>query len=305
MNTLIVDIRTPYQLKKVKEIILNNFLKDYPNVIFCVRTDIKNTDSLVLHGRVVLYDFSPAKYFVALKYLFFYITKLRPIVFGGFDLLTALNHGPLYRVFSLFKKGKTILYEDGISTFLKIKKSIFIYNKYKFLYSTNYDFAIMDDSVERLLPDDILSKVVTYPKGIAQIKADFINFFVSSSCVEYGFDSMTDYKRRFSDLIPSLSSNPLYVSFHHNEVRSEEKLSFMRSLIPDIQIVGKDIPLEDMLESCFIGEIAAPYNSVALNILRYFDYTGMHLYNDNGPNMSTRIELFNNISFSSEVKFYV
>ena len=120
MTTLTVDIRTPYQFKKVEQILQNGFLKDYEKVVFVLPYSINKHSFLESYGMVIKYHFNPARYVLFLFYLYFLLTKKAPV--GNCDILTAVNHGPFYKSLTIFSRGKTILYEDGISTFLKLKK---------------------------------------------------------------------------------------------------------------------------------------------------------------------------------------
>lgn len=297
MTTLIIDIRTPYQLLIVKRIIDSGMLDIYKNLFFIAPHKLKMFFSSDILGEKLFYDVSPSKYVLFPTYLKHVIALRKQISSSTIDLLTAVNHGPFFKALRLVQRGKVILFEDGISTYLKLKKRFSLTSKKKFLYSKNYDYAILEKNSQTLVQKQHQDKIKYFDTSKIERPIENVrNYFVSSSSVEYGFESLEKYKKRVEKLGKILDQKKLYISFHHNETHWREKLEIFKIHFKSIEIVDGSIALEVILRESQIGTLVAPYNTTAMNVVKYFGCKRMYLFQDAGPNMAARIKFFENIT---------
>ena len=87
----------------------------------------------------------------------------------------------------------------------------------KFLRAGNFETAYVNKNASFLI-DEKLSKTVKYYQVDSSYsgKKSKINVFVSSSSVEYGLETISNYKDRLRRLKLKLNNYHLLVSFHHN-----------------------------------------------------------------------------------------
>ena len=293
MTTLIIDVRTPYQLLIIKKMIVSDALNAYTDLFFIAPSKLEKNFSSDILGEKLFYDVSPTEYVLFPTYLRHAIALRKQISSRKIDMLTAVNHGPFFLALRLVQRGKIILFEDGISTYLKLKKRFSLTAEKKFLYSKNYDYAILEENSQKFVPKPLQEKVKYFNTlKNEQPAGDKRNYFVSSSSVEYGLETIDDYKQRVGKLGELLCYSHLYISFHHNETRWREKLEIFKTHFKSLKIVEGSIALETVLQEAEIGTLVAPYNTTAMNVVRHFGCERILLFNDAGPNMAARIEFF-------------
>ena len=300
---LLIDIRTPYQNKIVDELISSHVLDDFSDIYYLIPKNIYYKFDETKKAKSFVYNGSPSKYELILYY-FFLALKLRIYLKGTeVKILTALNHGPLFYALTSILGSRILLYEDGISTFLKLRNRMSLRRREKFLRAGNFETAYVNKNASFLI-DEKLSKTVKYYQVDSSYsgKKSKINVFVSSSSVEYGLETISKYKDRLGKLRLELTDHPLLVSFHHNEKRWQEKKDIIFSLFNSINVVDRDTPLESVIRNYKLVHFIAPYNTTALNVIRQYECEKFVFFDDNGPNMLERKKLFLNISSKHKIE---
>lgn len=302
MTTLIIDVRTPYQATIIQRILHSGMIEGYTRLLIVCPGKIASQIDRECISDIISYEFNPAKHAKFLHYFRLALKALKSAGSRDVDLLTAVNHGPFFAAFRGVFAGKVILFEDGISTFLKLPKRFSLFPRYKFLFAENFEFAILDVGSDALLEANILDKVRLLGRTlIEQPIPEVRDYFASSSSVEYGLEPMKEYEARVKRLREMVASRHINISFHHNETLWQEKLAIFEKEFDNVDVIDRNQPLEAALKSTRIGTFIAPYNTSAMNIVRYFDCEKLVLFDDNGPNMQARIELFRRIKIDQPI----
>ena len=300
--SLLIDIRTPYQLSLVNAILSSDILKQHRDIFYVVPDHLYCKLSEQQRKSTFTYRKSPSKYSNIIYYVKMSLKIRKHIDDNEINLLTALNHGPLFLSLQMIMRAKVFLYEDGISTYLKLRHKLSIRKKYKFLLSKNYQAAYLNNNIRSHLNPKLLPRVQFYNHSRSLEKKELkLSVFVSSSSIEYGLDTEEAFRERLQEIRSITGDDQLLVSFHHNEHQWSEKIKYIEELYSQIIIVEHSSSLEDCLQKYDIDYFIAPYNTTALNIFREFDCNKFVLYDDKGPNMRERKKLFKELEIQQEV----
>ena len=290
-DTLIVDIRTPYQIKKFLEI--EDYFKEH-KVILILNHKIKFTKDLE-RFNFLYYKFSESNYMSVLVILRFLFQNFR--YKKQVSLLTACNFGPFFLCLKFFfRLQKCILFEDGLATFCNFSSNFFGLKKKRFLYLQNYDLAFISILKKSFLPKNI-KKIKFYGSRSCSVverqNKDIV--FLSSSAVEYRLQTLTEYQQILHKVSRLHDIDEIYVSFHHNEIQHMLKFEILKQYFPKIKIINKDIPFEEYMSKYQFKNLIAPYNTSALNALAEKSALNIFLYDDGGPYIERRKEFFQSI----------
>ena len=314
---LLIDLRTPFHVREFKRVIDNfNIVNSYHHLIIAP----KNLSLDYLTGKIIRYSEKPTSYLSLIK-LLKVVNKIYEYTYPYKEifLCTSINFGPLHDLLiNKIKITRGYLFEDGISSYLnlnvnnyilkRIMYSIFLFKKvniakYKF-------FAVDLEFYDTIFTDKIVhAEHVAKQKNIFEIKDKILNkgkknnnlktkiFFLSSSSIEYGMQKFSDYDDILNKLSRKIISKDLIVSFHHNEKYISDKIDIIKKYFRIKEILPPSMPIEfKIFNDKYFVELIAPYNSTALSASYQPLLKKLILYNDNGPNIRQRIELFKNIS---------
>ena len=290
-DTLIVDIRTPYQLKKFLEI--EDYFKEQ-KVILILNHKIKFTEDLE-RFNLLYYKFSESNYMSVLLILRFLFQNFR--YKKHVSLLTACNFGPFFLCLKFFfRMQKCILFEDGLATFCNFSSSFIGFKKNRFLYLQNYDLAFISILKKPFLQNS-LKKIKFYNSRSCDLgerqNKDIV--FLSSSAVEYKLQTFTEYEQILYRVSSLNDINEIYVSFHHNEAQHLLKYDIMKKYFPKIKIINREVPFEEYMRKYQFKNMIAPYNTSALNALVEKSAVNIFLYDDGGPYIERRKDFFQSI----------
>jgi len=280
----------------VRKILMSGMLDKYNNMIIVLPRKLENNFSSNSFRKSLFYDVDPTKYNFFFTYFNLAFSLYKQIPTNKTDILTAANHGPFFNAMRVFHRGKVILFEDGISTYLNIKKRLSVWRKEKFLHSKNYDYALLEKNSDVFIPQSCKNKIRYFDTVESQLFFNNKrNYFVSSPSVEYGLETIDSYANRVINLRELLGDESFYISFKHNETCWREKLKIFKSHFDSVKVVKGNVALETIMKEASIGILVASYNTSAMNVVRYFGCDRMILFDDSGPNMSERIDFFKSV----------
>ena len=313
---LLIDLRTPFHVNEFKRLKLNfKFLNSFDHLIIAPNELLIND----IQGKLFRYSVAPSSYASILSLWYFIKTVSRySLSYKSIYLCTAVNFGPLHDLLiNKIKITNGFLFEDGISSYLDMKidnywiKKIF-YTLF-FLKKTNVPkkkfFSIDLPFYNIIFTDKIVhAETISGQKKIyllkplikkitnknSKLKTNI--YFLSSSSLEYGLQKLNEYDNILCNLKKYILCKSLIVSFHHNEKNIEKKVEIIKKYFEIEKILPPNVPVEEII---FNGksnvQLIAPFNSTALSACYHPSLQNLILYNDNGPNITKRIELFKKV----------
>ena len=316
---LLIDVRTPSHVNTVTQIFLNGDLDSYESLVVIAPETLSVPEWPAV---LIKYSFVPSSYTAVFK-----ILSLSKCIekhakhATSFDYLSAVNFGPLYDALRARLQFKAqLLFEDGVSSYLNLKvglrwlKFILItaiagrrakISSGKFFSgSDEFATAIYTDKPLLVRSMELSAEVRLLPSGWSPTnQKEKAIYLLSSSSVEYGLCSLERYKELMQWLSESYEGQPIIVSFHHNESQANTKLNILKLLFQVERVVERGRAVEaDMNESGKMIEVIAPFNSVALNLVDSGRLIKMSLYDDKGPNIELRKQLFRKLNSFSDLE---
>ncbi|EAR60529.1 hypothetical protein [Neptuniibacter caesariensis] len=309
----LVDVRTPYQVSLLQQLLRDDSVAQLVADVHILAPEGLDLKDLSSHAST-RYTYKPSDYRAFLAIAKQVLLLKKKLKVKPLSLLTALNFGPQFETIeALLKPKQVFLYEDGISSYLTLpinyarlksafysllSLSIIAPRKYKFFKGGHLQDIIVCNKSSLLASHAFSCSLLPVKFEEQVVENEFDGYyFLSSSSVEYGLQTMGQYEQIIADIAEKYSGSKLRVSFHHNEGKWPEKLELLRRFFDIDQVVPREIAVEPMI----LGQkpkikLIAPFNTTAMNVLAFEGREAcVALYDDGGPNIKTRKAFFNDV----------